>query len=748
MLRRTFIGFILVFAIWHFEWICSLFFMSLADPRIYTHLMIWSIIIWLAVLACGLIVLWIYLRIILRHLQIIQSGDASEISDPALRKSLDRILFLPVWTGIVYTVAWWLAGFMALGWWFNTGVGTLATGSLLVGQLAGGLACPSMMIGVIGALSGKATERFTAEALRRNFKFKASRFGLSARLILSFMLFAVGFTVWLGGLGFFSSYRSVVRTLETSLEQRQSTWIAARGGSATPAQWQSSVPALNISVDSSEKERNSHQETHWITAKGENFVSPASGTGGTIPASQTNSIAANLLDEIRSRLAGSEKGSWYDSGQEKVFAWTRLPLSSVTEVGDASEPATSHEALYLVSIVDIDITLTGLTVYLIWLGIFTVAAMLVAPTIAVSNASIVLQGIQSVYAMVRNLGEGNLAVRRGAPGLDESGMLTIDLNHFLASLSEIIFRIRETVGSVVREIQSLENTARELSTGAQSQAAAVEQASASMEEVSSSTREIADMVSDQADRVSDMTIAVTQELGGAIERVAERAVVVNESAEESLTRAQEVRTVNSESIAGMEQIQSSSNDILSIVDVIVQISDKTNLLALNASIEAARAGEAGRGFAVVADEVSRLAEQSNKAIGQIKQLVDINNSRVTQGTQKVGSLGSAIEHLARSAQLARDVGEEIKATTETQRATGHSFMNNITDMDTSAKMIARATGEQTTTTGEMARTLEQINDVAQRTAESADQIAEVVRQLRDESGQLHEITEGFIVRTE
>ena len=71
-------------------------------------------------------------------------------------------------------------GIIALLYWFQADVGQLAAGSLLVGQIAGGLACPFMMIGAAGALSGGITERFTVKALRRNFSFKPARLGLGA----------------------------------------------------------------------------------------------------------------------------------------------------------------------------------------------------------------------------------------------------------------------------------------------------------------------------------------------------------------------------------------------------------------------------------------------------------------------------------------------------------------------------------------------------------------------------------------
>ena len=701
--------------------------MSLLPVERYPVLILASVGVWLLFFIPSLATLWFYLR---WPAKLCASDDAlAAIDDQQLHLAIRRLSQAPRLSATLFVVFFltYSAGVCAAWFWLDTGL--VAASTLLVGTIAGSIAVPFMNAGLTRLFIGVGLEQLSVAALSRGLKPRPDRTGLRTRLILAFLFFSVGYTVWLGGLALFSNYSTMVRTLGMDLRHRHLAWCAsAERGAASFAWWRERVGGNNKHHGTNF----AYPEWHWFL---ESVDAKAVDLSGDAPAEILSAV-----DLIRARMESEVEGSFYETRNETLYVWSRVPLQ-IDEEGVRSSQ-------YLVSLVPVSFELVGAAALMGWLAVFILAGMIVASTIAFTNASVVLEGIKSVYAMVRNLGEGNLSISRGAQSLDESGILALDLNRFLEHLSDTIESIRESVDAVASELQSLESTAHELSTGAQSQAAAVEQASASMEEVSSASREIADMVADQAKRMNETTRAVENELGSAIEHVAERAHVVNESAAQSLDQARHVREVNLQSIEGMRQIQTSSNDILSIVDVIVSISDKTNLLALNASIEAARAGEAGRGFAVVADEVSRLADQSNQAISRIKQMIDINNERVNDGTAKVDSLGEAVEQLTKAAQLARDIGEEIETTTESQRVTGRNMMESIREMDRTASQIARATGEQTNTTGEMTNTLEQINDVAQRTAGNSDQIASIVRQLREQSDHLRAITRTFTLRNE
>lgn len=722
---RIQIAFTLVFLIWHFVWVCSLFFLSSIDTADYGPLILSALAAWTFSWLLASLAIFVFLRMPLKVLGRKLPANATPEQRGQLQRALERFMRLPEYCVFISAVAWWFAGFIVIFLWSSLEVGSFASNTLWVGQIAGFFAIPVMMLSLTAAIAGLTAERFTTEALRHGLQLKPARTGITQRLIISFLSFAVGLSVWLGGFGFYANHRTLVADAGERLVDEQQLAISLAGTTATS-------PTAIVQSMNALKRAPGPIFAHWLSP-----LQPGPAPSGT-RAAAAERIQFNL-PRLQLRVQG-QSGSYYDSRTATVFAWSRLPdsLAALTPQGQT--------ARLLLSASSVDLSPINIFEYMIWLGVFILAAMFVAPTMAIGNASIIKQGLRSTYAMVKNLGDGNLAVRRGAPTLDESGMLTIDLNRILRSLNDLIVRVRQAVENVGREFGTMQTTAQNLANGAQAQAAAVEQASASMEEVSASTKEISTMVDDQAGRVHQLTTAVDSRLSQSIERVAERASSVNNTAAESEQRARDVRSVNEASVADMQQIRDSSNDILSIVDVIVSISEKTNLLALNASIEAARAGEAGRGFAVVADEVSRLAEQSNRAIAQIKQLVDVNNNRVSRGTDTVASLASVVADLEQSARVAREIGVEIENTTTKQRETGAELRDGIREMETTAQRIAQATGEQSSTAVEMANTLEQINEVAQSTAGRAESMAGVINELQNEFQALGEITDRFIVR--
>ena len=121
----------------------------------------------------------------------------------------------------------------------------------------------------------------------------------------------------------------------------------------------------------------------------------------------------------------------------------------------------------------------------------------------------------------------------------------------------------------------------------------------------------------------------------------------------------------------MDKIQTTSQEVVGIIQAIEQIADQTNLLALNASIEAARAGEAGRGFAVVADEIGKLADESSKAANNTRALIQVSLDEIARGTEMAGEVKSSLqdavvafekvrEMIAQTANMAVEQAEDMK----------------------------------------------------------------------------------------
>ncbi|CAK0766233.1 methyl-accepting chemotaxis protein [Gammaproteobacteria bacterium] len=305
------------------------------------------------------------------------------------------------------------------------------------------------------------------------------------------------------------------------------------------------------------------------------------------------------------------------------------------------------------------------------------------------------QAVSQLEHAMLQVSEGHdLTVRAPEAG----GFALAEMNHvfntLMESLQEVMDRVHAEAGKLVTEISQLSTVAEQTSHGVQRQRNEIAQAANAMHEVSATVHEVARntaTAADTANRAKAEAASGQQVVSKTIDTIGQLARAV-------------------EQVAGViQRLETDSDNIGSILDVIRGIAEQTNLLALNAAIEAARAGEQGRGFAVVADEVRTLASRTQQSTAEIQSMIQ----RLQTGAQEAANaMKEGRRQAEASVQQAASAGSSLSAITQAVLA--------ITDMNT---QIASAAEEQSAVAEEMNRNIVNIGNVADETATGAHQTA-------------------------
>ncbi len=348
-------------------------------------------------------------------------------------------------------------------------------------------------------------------------------------------------------------------------------------------------------------------------------------------------------------------------------------------------------------------------------GLMAVLLLAVIGVVLLALRRYVLRPLAVLNHTLNHL-DNDLTVRLTPERQDEVGALVEHFNRFLGDLRAIVERVGASAAGV-------DTAAREMGTVAAHTRDATLQQQAETEQVATAMNEMS---------------AAAQQVAVNTARVAESAHQADEASQaghatvaETLAAIQALARDVEDAAAVMERLHADSTSIGSVVEVIQQISDQTNLLALNAAIEAARAGEQGRGFAVVADEVRALAQRTRTSTQEIQQTV----SRIQQGAQ------DAVQAMEQGRiRASRSVHETGTASETLDRI--RTAVSTITEMTT---QIATAAEEQSRTAEEMNRNLTTIRDIAQHNTEGAGQTQQAVAQLAVQTGELGGLVGRFRV---
>ena len=285
-----------------------------------------------------------------------------------------------------------------------------------------------------------------------------------------------------------------------------------------------------------------------------------------------------------------------------------------------------------------------------------------------------------------NLADGDLTVQASVTE-DVTGAIADSINFTIEELRTLVRGINSATDQVTKATQETQAISNRLYEASQRQNREIQQASASVLQMAQSINEVS-QTANQSARVAQQSLAAAEKGGHVVQN--------------QIAGMNEIRSQIQDTSKRIKRLGESSMEIGEIVELISDITEQTNVLALNAAIQAASAGEAGRGFTVVAEEVQRLAERSGEATKQIEAIVktiqadtqdavaamEKSTVGVVEGTKLSDAAGQALTEIQSVSRDLADLISRISAQTQMQST-------SVTDVTRGMQGILRITEETT-----------------------------------------------------
>ncbi len=285
---------------------------------------------------------------------------------------------------------------------------------------------------------------------------------------------------------------------------------------------------------------------------------------------------------------------------------------------------------------------------------------------------------------------------------DEVGQTAKSFNQLMTALQQTLGQVLDSVAQVSNAAQSLSSSSGQVASSSSSQSEATASMATAVEQMTVSINHVSDSAH-EAVEISRKSGKLSTEGGEVIGKAASE-----------MSKIEETVRHTAQAIEALDQ---QSNQISSIVQVIKEVADQTNLLALNAAIEAARAGEQGRGFAVVADEVRKLAERTTQATEEITQMIA---SMQHSAQAAVSTMETAVDQVSGGVTLANQAGSAIV-----------QIKNGAEQVVGVVNEISSALAEQSSASNDIATQVEKVAQMTEENSAAAAETASAANNLQE-----------------
>ena len=334
--------------------------------------------------------------------------------------------------------------------------------------------------------------------------------------------------------------------------------------------------------------------------------------------------------------------------------------------------------------------------------------------LTVRQISVRISSVQQATEDIRKTLD--LTRRISVTGTDEMALVANSVDALLGEFHTVVRRMKEAGYHVSTASDELSHSVIQLTSSIEQQNEATSSMAASIEEMAVSVTHVSES--------SATAKSIAQE---SLANADQGRLVIDKTAEEMMDMAQSVQATSHT----VEELNQRTDEIGSIVNVIKDIADQTNLLALNAAIEAARAGEQGRGFAVVADEVRKLAERTTSST---KQVASVISAIQTQTRQAVEEMHRIVIQVSENSAGARSAGDSMS------RIRDGSF--HVVEVSTD---IATALSEQSSASDLIAQKVEVISSMSEENTTAMLEARRSTEEMKRLSSEMHELVERFRV---
>ncbi|WP_117168280.1 methyl-accepting chemotaxis protein [Paraliobacillus sediminis] len=373
-----------------------------------------------------------------------------------------------------------------------------------------------------------------------------------------------------------------------------------------------------------------------------------------------------------------------------------------------------------------------------------IISILIGSTLVFYISRNISRNLKNVVKVSNKIADGDLTVNTLTyQGKDEIGRISLAMNKMSANLREMIQNISNVSEVVNNQSEKLTDSANEVKLGS--------------EQVASTMQELAVGADTQANHLSNFSVAMgtftekiseANENGGLIQTSSDSVLNMTKDGTDlmhlSMSQMEKIDQIVRGAVNKVQGLDTKSQEITKLVHVIKNISDQTNLLALNAAIEAARAGEHGRGFAVVADEVRKLAEQVGVSVKDITTIVhdiqsessnvaeslQIGYKEVKEGTNQINATGETIILIDKSINQMVETIEKVTENLIYINSKSHDMNGSLQEVAAISEESAASVEEASATTEQTSASMEEVASNSNELNKLATKLDKIVSEFR------------------